>query len=128
MRCPLMTVRNGAQAVDYLAGNREFGDRFNHPLPGILLLDIKMPVMGGFEVLEWLQEHEPIPGLQIIVMSGSALPKDVEKAKLLGASAYRVKPSAFADYVALAVELRDHWLEEGTCKARPTAEMEFFKG
>jgi CheY-like chemotaxis protein len=128
MHCPLITVRNGAQAVDYLAGNGEYANRLEHPIPVIMLLDIKMPVMDGFEVLEWLRDQDRFPELLVMVLSGSSLTEDIRKAKALGAAAYRVKPCGYAEYVTLAAEIRDEWLEQPTCTLRSGAkEIEFFR-
>lgn len=128
MRCPFITVRNGRQAVDYLAGNGEFADRLRHPLPAVMLLDIKMPVMDGFEVLTWLRDQNNFPELRVMVLSGSSLARDIEKAKALGAAAYRVKPCGYAEYLGLAAEIRDEWLEQTTCKLRDgSRDIEFFR-
>ena len=51
---PLVFLQDGQEAVDYLAGRPPYADRGAHPLPGLLLLDLKMPRMDGFDVLTWL--------------------------------------------------------------------------
>src|SRR5258708_37240109 len=52
---PLFMVSDGQEVVDYLEGTGKFSDRGKHPLPGLLLLDLKMPLMDGFCVLAWLR-------------------------------------------------------------------------
>src|SRR5436190_23460124 len=56
---PLQVVRDGEEAIAYLQGEGRFADRRKYPLPILLLLDLKMPKINGFQVLEWLR-HEPV--------------------------------------------------------------------
>jgi two-component system response regulator len=83
-----------------------------HPWPALMLLDLKMPLVDGFEVLSWWREHGQGRGLPIIVMSSSGLELDIGRAMALGATAYRVKSSDFEYLVAVARELRDKWLKQ----------------
>jgi DNA-binding response OmpR family regulator len=82
------------QAPIYVAGQDKYGDRAKHPLPDVILLDIKMPRMNGFDFLLWLRsqspnQHRVIP---VVLMSSSGLPEDVEHAYMLGANSYIIKP------------------------------------
>ena len=54
---PLQVVRDGADAVAYLNGDLQYGDRERYPLPVLLLMDLKMPRKSGLEVLEWLRQQ-----------------------------------------------------------------------
>ncbi len=85
-------VRDGVQAIDYLTGTGEFSDRNKYPHPKLVLLDIKMPRVDGFEVLEWKRKQPHLAALPVVVWSSSELPADIEKAIALGASDYIVKP------------------------------------
>ncbi len=85
-------VRDGVQAIDYLTGTGEFSDRNKYPLPKLVLLDIKMPRVDGFEVLEWKRKQPHLAALPVVVWSSSELPTDIEKAIALGASDYIIKP------------------------------------
>jgi CheY-like chemotaxis protein len=118
---PSIVVRNGSEAIDYLAGAGIFADWDKYPFPVLLLLDIKMPMRDGFDVLSWWK-HQPQPSkLPIVMMSGSVLPEDIEKARSLGASAYRVKPLDSSEQIDLAEELRDYWLALSDGKLNSTA-------
>jgi CheY-like chemotaxis protein len=108
--CHFEVVRNGQEAVDYLSGEGTYGDRAAHPWPTLMLLDLKMPLLNGFEVLSWWREQDYERDLPIVVMSSSNQESDIEQAMALGATAYRVKPSDFQYLVAVAQELRDRWL------------------
>jgi CheY-like chemotaxis protein len=106
---PLQVVPDGNLAVAYLAGQGPFADRQKYPLPCLLLLDLNLPGLSGFDVLEWLRQQATFRDLPVVVLSGSALESDREKAMRLGANDYVVKP----DLASLASELqrvRDQWL------------------
>ncbi len=88
---PIQHVRDGAVAISYLAGSNGFNDRAKYPLPSILLLDLKMPVKDGFEVLKWLRSQPTFKELPVVVLSSSDLWEDKGKAHELGATAYLTK-------------------------------------
>lgn len=93
------TVLDGDQAISYLAGRAEFEDRKKFPFPDLVFLDLKMPRVTGFEVLDWLQNQEPKPF--VAIFSGSELETDVRRALSLGADTYKVKPSNCDAYIAV---------------------------
>jgi CheY-like chemotaxis protein len=90
----LKFVRDGQEAIDYLRGEPPFIDRSAHPMPQLLLLDLKMPRMNGFEVLHWLKTQPGLKRLLVIVFSSSAETGDINRAYDLGANSYLVKPHA----------------------------------
>src|SRR5260370_9232565 len=69
---PLQVVRNGEEVVAYLKGEGKFANRAEYPLPQLLLLDLKMPLMDGFDVLPWLRPHPSLRALRIDVLTSSA--------------------------------------------------------
>jgi CheY-like chemotaxis protein len=87
----LQQVHDGEIAIDYLTGHGEFADRFQHPLPSAILLDLKMPRRNGFEVLEWLRAQPGMQTLPVIVLTSSERPEDKARAFQLGATAYVTK-------------------------------------
>src|SRR5688500_12961471 len=89
----LTHVSDGQAAVDVL--NLAHSSRTR--LPDVVFLDLKMPVMNGFEVLEWVQQQPWGDSLNVTVLSGSDQNGDVEQAQTLGASGYLVKPVAGKD-------------------------------
>ena len=98
---------DGVEAIEYLAGENDFADREAHPLPSLMVLDLKMPRKNGFEVLAWLREHSELETLPVVVFSSSEEPEDVENAYNLGASGYLVKPSSYLSYPEIVRTLRE---------------------
>jgi len=96
----LHTVNDGSEAMDYIEGKGKFQNRHQYPTPDVILLDLKMPKVNGFEFLEWLRrespdEHHLIP---VVVMSSSALESDVKRAYELHVNSYMVKPVRWEDF------------------------------
>jgi CheY-like chemotaxis protein len=85
-------VFDGEQAMDYLHGKGKFSDRAQFPLPKMILLDLRMPKINGFEFLQWKREQPILNHLPVVVWSSSDLQYDKEKAAELGAVDYVVKP------------------------------------
>jgi CheY-like chemotaxis protein len=96
---------DGEQAVDYLSGNGTYADRKQFPLPSLALLDLKLPQMSGFEVLEWVRSRHDLANLPIIVLSGTKDPTHFEEAQRLGASGCVVKTLDLAELYELIQHL-----------------------
>jgi CheY-like chemotaxis protein len=88
---PLIHLKDGQAAMDYLDGQGRYSDRKQHPFPCLLLLDLKMPRKSGFDVLYWLRERPALAALRVVVISGSDQSEDVARARDLGAIDYIVK-------------------------------------
>ena len=93
-------VGNGEQVIDYLSGAGRFADRAQHPLPTVILLDLNMPKMNGFEVIAWIRQS-PFKTLAIDVLSGSTRNEDILRALSLGANLYLKKPVTVAELESL---------------------------
>jgi CheY-like chemotaxis protein len=106
-------VRDGQEVIDYLQGTGTFADRAAHPLPQLVLLDLKMPRLDGFEVLEWVRKQPGFSGLQVVIFSSSGEPKDMNRAYGLGANWYLVKPHSIEELTALVGRFKKFWLEGG---------------
>jgi CheY-like chemotaxis protein len=107
---PVIAVEDGREAVDYLAGVGPYADRAAHPLPGLLLLDLKMPKMSGLEVLAWLSTQPDFNELPVVVLSSSGLESDIKRAIELGADDFQVKPVEFERLVDIIRSLHSRWL------------------
>jgi CheY-like chemotaxis protein len=107
---PLFVVRNGEEVVAYLRGEGKFFNRDEYPLPSLLLLDLKMPRMDGFEVLKWIRNQPGLNTLRVVVLTSSERIRDVNIAYNLGANSFLVKPMDFEHVVELTKILKDYWL------------------
>jgi len=88
----LRVVCNGQLVTEYLLGTAAFESREEFPLPGLLLLDVKMPKMSGLEVLQWVRQRPEFNGLVVVMLTSSTQPKDIEFCAAHRANAYLVKP------------------------------------
>jgi CheY-like chemotaxis protein len=106
---PLYVVHDGQAAIDYLSGAGEYIDRNLYPLPDLIMLDLKMPRVGGFEVLKWIRGDGAARLIPIVILSSSALADDVNRAYELGANSYMVKPTTAEALERLIQTISDFW-------------------
>src|SRR6267378_453186 len=99
-------VRDGQEAIDYLEGENGYGDRERHPLPDLVLLDLKMPRMNGFDVLEWLRKQPGLKRLLVTVLTSSDQPQDINRAYDLGANSCLLKPHSTNDLAEVVKRLQ----------------------
>ncbi|HTD88931.1 MAG TPA: response regulator [Candidatus Binatia bacterium] len=107
---PLQIVQDGAEAIAYLNGDGKYADRNHYPMPGLLLLDLKMPNKNGFEVMEWIRNQPALSHLKIVVLTTTDRVFDVQRAYELGARSFLVKPLDFRDFVQLGPALKGFWI------------------
>jgi CheY-like chemotaxis protein len=107
---PLVVVRDGEEAMAYLTGEGRFSNRAEYPLPDLILLDLKMPRIDGFEVLGWIRRQPGFASIRIVVLTSSDAIQDVNRAYALGANSFMVKPLDFENVVEMAKMLRTYWL------------------
>jgi CheY-like chemotaxis protein len=98
---PLQEVHNGEEAIAYLKGEGQYADRNKFPLPILMLLDLNMPRLNGFEVLAWVRAQPGLKRLTITIISASMRAEDIERAFDLGASSFLVKPSNLETLTAM---------------------------
>jgi CheY-like chemotaxis protein len=111
---PVHIVRDGEEAIAYLQGVGKYGSRDEYPLPDLMLLDLKMPKVGGFEVLSWIRSHPTLRALCVVVLTTSNDMRDVNRAYGLGANSFLIKPMDFEQTTATIELLKRYWLER--CK------------
>jgi CheY-like chemotaxis protein len=107
---PLLIVPDGNEAIQYLAGTGKYADRKNHPLPCLVLLDLKMVGKSGLEVLKWIRNQPSVCTLPVIMLTSSHLDADVHRSYLLGANGFLVKPNTPDAMLIMAKAIKDYWL------------------
>ena len=108
---PLQVVRDGEEAISYLAGEGKFSNRAEYPLPWLILLDLKMPRVDGFEVLKWIRKQPGFSSLIVVVLTSSEQIRDVNRAYQLGANSFMVKPLDFQNIVEMSRVIQQYWLQ-----------------
>lgn len=109
---PLHVVRDGEEAIEYLEGVGKYSNRAEYPVPHLILLDLKMPKMGGIEVLRWIKLQPELKALRVVVLTSSEDISDVNEAYEAGANSFLVKPLEFINYPAMMQTLSKFWLRD----------------
>jgi len=118
---PLQVVTDGQEAIQYLRGEGKYADRTAHPLPKLIVMDLKMPRRSGFDVLECVKGDEgPLHRIPIVIVSASDNHTDINRAYELGANAYMVKPMDYKEVEHLFSSITHYW---GLECAKPELEM-----
>jgi CheY-like chemotaxis protein len=107
---PLQVVGTGDQAIAYLKGEGAFSNRAEYPLPELVLLDLKLPGIDGFQVLRWIRQQPELKALRVVVLTSSDRIQDVNLAYQLGANSFLVKPVDFERFVEISQALKGYWL------------------
>jgi CheY-like chemotaxis protein len=107
---PLLHLHDGKQALDYLHRRAEFAAR-PQGNPNLILLDLKMPRLDGFAVLEDIRGTPTLRHIPVVVLTSSVEPRDVERAYRSGTNAYVAKPVDFSEFVAEMATLSKFWLQ-----------------
>lgn len=108
---PLYVVKNGEEALRFLFKKEEYKDS---PTPSLILLDLKMPKVNGFEVLEKIKNNDSLKRIPVIVFTSSDQVEDIERAYKLGCNSYIEKKTRFEDYIEIMAEIKCYWF--GICK------------
>lgn len=109
MENSVQVVSSGLEAMDYICAKGKFADRSKFPFPSVVFTDLKMPRMGGFEVLEWLRNHPDTAGIPVIILTSSRMDKEIRRAYQMGANAYLVKPSSIEDLQKMVKTAFEFW-------------------
>ena len=111
LRNPLFIVRNGQEAIDYISGIGRYADRNQSPFPWLVLLDLKLPVKMGLEVLRWIQSKPELATLLVVVLTSSADTRDIDESYRYGARSFLVKPVSLEKRLELAKAIKLYWVE-----------------
>jgi CheY-like chemotaxis protein len=108
-------VADGAEAIKYLDGQGVYADRQLWPFPDLFLLDLKMPLKTGFEVLEWLQMRD-FPQFKVVVLTNSTLENDIARVRGLGVEAFHTKSAKFTELLEVVKSLETYLLGPETAR------------
>ena len=101
-------VRDGEEAVSFL---RRTGSHVNAPRPNLIVMDINMPKMNGFEVLDNIKGDPSLRQIPVVILTTSDRFEDINRAYQLGASSYIPKPVGFDNFVSVAQQFSTYWSE-----------------
>ena len=107
---PLHVVEDGAAALDFIFCRGAYADRDGAKPPKAILLDLKLPKLGGLEVLQALKADDQTRKIPVVVVTSSREDPDIQAAYALGANSYVVKPVGFADFMEAMSNLGLYWL------------------
>jgi len=102
-------AHDGEEALDYLFGRGNFSDRNIYPIPSLILLDLKMPGIDGFEVLKQVKNAEKLKRIPVIILTSSKEEGDRALSYDIGANSYLLKPVAFNGFVDVVKRIDDYW-------------------
>jgi CheY-like chemotaxis protein len=114
---PIVAVSDGEEAIAYLRGRGPYTDRLIHPLPRLIVTDLKMPRMGGIDLLAWLKTRPEFRHIPAIVLTSSNDETDISKAFEHGACGYMIKPVNFGELEKLTRTIAEYW--RASCVPRP---------
>jgi CheY-like chemotaxis protein len=103
---------DGREGIAYLAGTPPFQDRRSHPTPDLIILDLLMPEIDGFAVLEWINEKRMVERLPVVVLTSSPDPAAEERSMALGAQAFYRKPDDLDQLGRIVKEIVESYLGE----------------
>ncbi len=106
---PVRTVRDGAEAMEFLSAKGRYASREGVGFPGVVLLDLNLPKVSGMEVLKWMKADERMSKIPVIVLTDSRDYRDAVECRDLGVVTYIVKPVNFQDFSDVATNLKFDW-------------------
>lgn len=103
-------ARDGREALDFIFAEGTHAGRNKTQLPKVILLDLKLPKIDGFEVLKRLKENPLTKSIPVVVLTSSKEQRDMVESYQLGVNSYIVKPVNFENFTAVIKELGIYWL------------------
>lgn len=110
VRNDVMVVRDGEEALDYLYRRGKFQDPNASPRPGMILLDLNLPKVGGLEVLQQIKKDESLRKIPVIVLTVSQREQDIVRSYDLGVNTYIQKPVEFDNFMRVVNTIHNYWV------------------
>ncbi len=105
----ISVARNGKEALDYLFGLDKYADRMLFPMPNLILLDLKMPGIDGFEVLRQIKNTDKLKRIPVVILTSSKEEGDRALSYDIGANSYLMKPVSFDGFTEVVKKIDDYW-------------------
>ena|SRR5579884_3364238 len=106
----LIVVRDGQEALDYLYHRGKYSDPAASPRPGMILLDLNLPKVGGMEVLQQIKKDDALKSIPVIVLTASPREEDVVRTYNLGVNTYIQKPVEFDNFMRVVHAVQEYWI------------------
>jgi CheY-like chemotaxis protein len=106
---PIHVVQDGMSALDFLFARGQYADRAGKPLPGVILLDLKLPKLDGLSVLRQIRNDPRTRDMPVVVLTSSRLEGDHEECRQLGINSYIVKPVDFRNFSEVTPQFQFDW-------------------
>ena len=103
---------DGREGIAYLAGTPPFQDRRSHPVPNLIILDLLMPEVDGFAVLEWMGQQRVTAQVPVVVLTSSENPEHEGRAMTLGARAFHRKPAELEALGDVVRDIVEEWVQD----------------
>lgn len=103
-------VRNGAEALDFLFARASYAQRDVRDAPKVVLLDLKLPLVGGLQVLQTIKQDARTRQIPVVVLTSSDEERDITDSYRFGANSYIVKPVAFESFEACLRSIGEYWV------------------
>ena len=126
IRHKLCIAKNGAEAIEILSRADTCDPEKEEPLPCFVVLDLKLPLKSGLEVLKWMRDQALIKRIPVIVFTSSLDRGDINGAYDFGANGYFLKTGSLAKMKELAVLWRDYWLVHNEAPVLIKSEFQTF--
>jgi CheY-like chemotaxis protein len=107
----VQVASTGEEAIAYLAGTGRYSDWDQYPLPSMVLLDLKLPGISGFEVLKWIRQQPSLKTLRVAMLTSSDMPQEIQHAYELGVNTFLTKPVDLDKLVEMIKVLHAHWVK-----------------
>jgi len=106
----VVVAEDGVEALDYIFRKGKFADRDPQELPALILLDLKLPKLDGFEILKTIRENEFTKFLPVVILTSSKEEQDIIRGYENGANSYIRKPVDFEKFFDAVQTLGLYWL------------------
>ena len=103
-------VKDGEEALDFLLGTGQYASRADSQHPKVVLLDLKLPKVDGFEVLRAIRNNERTKSIPVVVLTSSHEQRDLVESYKLGVNSYIVKPVQFENFAEAVAEVGCYWV------------------